>query len=204
MRLLPAGPAAVMAEFDDLDRAMAAAAAVRARAIAGVVDVVPGARTVLVVHHGADTRAIEQVLGDPAAGVAAAASVRRGARTVVLPTTYDGADLEEVSRACSLTVAEVIDLHTSTPFTVAFCGFMPGFAYLVGLPAVLQLPRRTSPRPRVPAGSVAIGGEFAGVYPLASPGGWHLLGHCATPLWDEQSEHPALLEPGATVRFEAC
>ena len=91
--------------------------------------------------------------------------------------------------------------HSECTYTVAFCGFMPGFAYMVGLPPELHLPRRDTPRTRVPAGAVAIAAEFAGVYPRESPGGWHLLGRTDATLWDETGSVPALLAPGTTVRF---
>ncbi|MDO9175148.1 MAG: carboxyltransferase domain-containing protein, partial [Actinomycetota bacterium] len=113
----------------------------------------------------------------------------------------DGDDLHDVAARCGLTPSEVVTLHTSIEYTVAFCGFMPGFAYLVGLPSVLHLPRHATPRTRVPAGSVAIAAEFTGVYPRESPGGWHLLGRTDAALWDDLRTPPALLPPGARVRF---
>ena len=120
---------------------------------------------------------------------------------VTLDVEYDGDDLAGVALACGLSVQEAIDLHCGAEYTVAFCGFMPGFAYLVGLPPLLQLPRRSTPRTRVPAGSVAIAAEFAGVYPRESPGGWHLLGHTNAILWDDSRTPPAMLPPGTRVRF---
>ncbi|MFI2706903.1 allophanate hydrolase subunit 1, partial [Nocardioides sp. CER28] len=96
---------------------------------------------------------------------------------------------------------EVVDRHTSLTFTSAFCGFAPGFAYLTGLPEEWWLPRLDDPRPRVPAGAVAIAGEWCGVYPTASPGGWLLLGRTDATLWDPTAEEPALLAPGTQVRF---
>jgi KipI family sensor histidine kinase inhibitor len=98
---------------------------------------------------------------------------------------------------------EVVALHSSAEYRVGFCGFMPGFGYLLGLPPELQLPRRSTPRTRVPAGSVAMAAEFSAVYPSASPGGWHLLGTTDLMLWDESRHVPALLVPGTRVRFEA-
>lgn len=122
---------------------------------------------------------------------------------VVLPVRYDGADLAEVASLTGLGVDEVVRRHTAATYTVAFGGFMPGFAYLTGLDPALHVPRRSSPRPRVPAGSVAVAGEFAAVYPAATPGGWRLLGTCATPLFDVHRDPPALLRPGTRVRFVA-
>ena len=115
--------------------------------------------------------------------------------------TYDGPDLAAVAADTGLTVAEVIARHTAPAYTVGFIGFAPGFAYLIGLDPVLHVPRHASPRTRVPAGSVGIAGEFTGVYPRASPGGWQLLGRTNAALWDLARERPALLEPGVAVRF---
>lgn len=193
MNLLPYGPHAVLAEFDDLQQVMAAAAAWRSAAWPGVTEIVPAARTVLVVHDGSlDTSLLTtHVAGESAAGDL----------TISLAVRYDGDDLHEVAAATGLSVDDVIALHSGAVYTVAFCGFMPGFAYMVGLPEALHLPRRATPRTRVPAGAVAIAAEFAGVYPQASPGGWHLLGHTDAVLWDDTRRPPALLAPGTTLRF---
>jgi KipI family sensor histidine kinase inhibitor len=184
-----------LAEYDSLDQVMGVAAHLRSAKLPGVVDIVPAARTVLVHHTGGDTSAIAAALQD----VRATAPV--GGEAVELSVDYDGKDLATVATLCGLTVSDVVALHAGATYTVAFCGFMPGFAYLIGLDPRLQLPRRSSPRPRVPAGSVAIASEFSAVYPSASPGGWHLLGHTDAVLWDEQRLCPALLEPGTNVRF---
>lgn len=194
MRLLPYGPRAVLAEFDTLTEVMSTSNAWRSAALSGVVDVVPAARTVLVVHDG--TLDTSQLMGS----THVASATTTGA-PVVLDVAYDGVDLAEVAQSCGLSVQAVVDLHSAAKYTVAFCGFMPGFAYLVGLPEVLHLPRRDTPRTRVPAGSVAIAAEFAGVYPRESPGGWHLLGRTQASLWDDSRNPPALLAPGTTVRF---
>jgi KipI family sensor histidine kinase inhibitor len=196
MRLLPYGPRAVLAEFDTLTEVMSAAAQWRESHLPGVVDVVPAARTVLVVHDGSL---------DVARLVAPAAANHPpvGGELVTLDVVYDGDDLVDVARAAGLSEQAVIDLHCSAEYTVAFCGFMPGFGYLVGLPQQLQLARRSTPRTRVSTGSVAIAAEFAGVYPRESPGGWHLLGHTAAVLWDDSRTPPALLVPGTRVRFRS-
>ena len=109
---------------------------------------------------------------------------------------YDGPDLDEVARLTGLTHAEVVAAHTGTPWRVAFGGFAPGFAYLVGGDPRLHVPRRDRPRPSVPAGSVGLAGEFSGVYPRSSPGGWQLLGTTDAVLWDADRDPPALLAPG--------
>lgn len=184
----------MLAEFDTLAEVMTAATAWRSADLAGVIDVVPAARTVLVMHDGSLDPS-QLMAPQPPSQVAAVG------HPVVVDVVYDGPDLEDVAAACGLRVSEVIGLHSDAEYTVAFSGFMPGFAYMVGLPPLLQLPRRSTPRTRVPAGSVAIAAEFAGVYPRESPGGWHLLGYTRATLWDETRDPPALLSPGTAVRF---
>lgn len=117
---------------------------------------------------------------------------------ITLPASWDGEDLAILQETTGIDIPAVI---TSTTFTVAFCGFSPGFAYLKGLPARLHVPRRDRPRPRVPAGAIAMAAGYLAVYPNESPGGWHLLGHCDEQLFDPEWPQPALLAPGARVRF---
>jgi KipI family sensor histidine kinase inhibitor len=202
VRLLPCGRDAVLAEVASTAVATALYAAVRSSLPAALlpVDVVPGARTVLFDGvldvaglHGWLTgwRPDDALGGDPA--------VRE--RAVELPTTYDGVDLADVARRWGMTRDETVATHAGLTFTVAFCGFAPGFAYCTGLPEELAVPRLREPRPRVPAGSVALADVFTGVYPTASPGGWRLLGRTAATLWDPAADPPALLAPGTTVRF---
>ena len=112
---------------------------------------------------------------------------------------YDGPDLEAVARVCGLGVAELISAHSQGEYEVANLGFLPGFAYLQGLDSRLILPRRTEPRPRIPAGSVAIGGPYTAIYPCASPGGWHLLGTALDCVL--LGGEGALLQPGDRLRF---
>ena len=193
MKLLPYGPRAVLAELDSLAEVMATASAWRAAGLPGAIEIVPAARTVLVVHDGTlDTARL--VAAEP--GVALF-----DAQSVTIDVEYDGADLAEVAETSGLSIEGVVELHSASVYTVAFCGFMPGFAYLVGLPPALHRPRRATPRTRVPAGSVAIAAEFASVYPRESPGGWHLLGTTDAVLWNDDATPPALLTPGTTVRF---
>jgi KipI family sensor histidine kinase inhibitor len=194
VRLLPYGPRAVLAEFETLDDVLRADAAWQG--LPGVVELVPAARTVLVVHDGGLDHAL---LVQPPHG--ASVDTPTAVEPVCVPVRYDGADLAEVAHATGLTVEDVVDLHAATTYRVAFCGFMPGFSYLVGLDARLRVPRRATPRTRVPAGSVALADEFTGVYPRESPGGWHLLGSTTLPMWDERRSPAATLPPGALVRF---
>jgi KipI family sensor histidine kinase inhibitor len=157
----------------------------------GVDDVVPAACTVLVTGPGA-RRAVERVLAESLPPYSPAGSL------VEVAVTYDGADLRDIN---GLAVDEVIARHTAPTYTVAFLGFAPGFPYCSGLDPVLHVPRLETPRTKVPAGSVAIAGEWCAIYPSASPGGWRLLGRTALTLFDPTSDPPTLLRPGAKVRF---
>lgn len=202
MRLLPCGDAAVLAEVDDLEQAMALHAAVRADPPPGVLDLVPAARTLLLRFVPAETsaaamaahlRAVRPV--DP--------SPPDAAEPVRLEVRYDGPDLADVADLTGLSEAEVVDLHTTAEWTVAFTGFAPGFGYLVGGDERLHVPRREESRTAVPEGSVGLAGEFTGAYPRESPGGWQLIGTTEAVLWQADRDPPALLAPGARVRFEA-
>jgi KipI family sensor histidine kinase inhibitor len=160
----------------------------------GVVELVPAARTVLV--EGDPLPDLERLLAGPAAADAAPTGP-----VVEIPVAYDGPDLAAVAELAGLDEGEVVRRHAGADYTVAFCGFAPGFGYLTGLPAELQVPRRPTPRTAVDAGAVGIAGEFAGVYPRRSPGGWQLLGRTDAVLWDADRDPPALLTPGTRVRF---
>jgi len=203
MRILPMGPTAVLVE--EVGDPAGWAVALRRIEPAGLVDVVPAARTVLVVVD--DERSLEAVVASFAdVGVAANATgsgdgVELG--IVEIDVVYDGPDLAEVAASSGMSVDEIVARHTAATYRVAFCGFAPGFAYLTGLPAELHIPRRAAPRTRVPAGSVAIASEYAAVYPTESPGGWHLLGSTRIELFDVDRDPPAVLTPGTRVRFVA-
>jgi KipI family sensor histidine kinase inhibitor len=158
----------------------------------------PGLRSVLVTPEpGADLPALAQAVASLPADAAAA----RVGRLVEIAVRYDGDDLPDVAARLGLDVAEVIARHAAPTYTVACLGFSRGFPYLEGLDAVLRLPRRDSPRARVPAGAVAIAADQAGIYPQAMPGGWHVLGRTDAVLFDETAEPPCLLAPGDQVRF---
>ncbi|MDG4807035.1 allophanate hydrolase subunit 1 [Micromonospora sp. WMMD1120] len=128
-------------------------------------------------------------------------SVPEWAADFAVPVVFDGPDLVSVADHWKVDVPAVLRRLTSTPFRVAFCGFAPGFPYLTGLPAELALPRLATPRPRVPAGSVALAGPYAGIYPSASPGGWLLVGRTELVLFDVHADPPARLGPGTSVRM---
>lgn len=193
-----AGDRAVLVEYTDLAETMAFYRAMLDAHTDDVQDLVPAARTILVRHSGNRDAVLAWVRSlEPASAVSAADT-----DPVVISVRYDGEDLEDVATSTGLTVEEVITAHTDQTWTVAFGGFAPGFGYLVGADARLHVPRRPSPRTTVPAGSVGLAGEFSGIYPRSSPGGWQLIGTTDAVLWDARRDPPALLTPGSTVRFE--
>lgn len=198
MRYVPMGPLAVL--IDDVAEPAHLGEHLRRREMPGVVDVVPAARTVLVTVDDPEALAAVRDAAEAASGAPDDGTTV----SVEIPVVYDGEDLTDVAAAVGLTVDEVVELHTGAHFEVAFCGFAPGFAYLSGLPPALELPRRATPRTRVPAGSVAIAAGYSAVYPTVSPGGWHLLGRTTITLFDVDRDPPALLPPGTHVRFVAA
>jgi KipI family sensor histidine kinase inhibitor len=199
VRVLPAGSTGVLVEVGSVAEAASLYAAARLASL-GVTDLVPAARTVLFDGVG-DRPALERWLGS--VDVSTVEEPSAGAAVVELPTSYDGADLDDVARLWGMTRAEAVATHSGADFVVAFCGFSPGFAYCTGLPPELSVPRLDTPRPRVPSGAVGVAGEFTGVYPRSSPGGWRLLGRTDRQLWDTDATEPALLAPGTRVRFVA-
>jgi KipI family sensor histidine kinase inhibitor len=161
------------------------------------VEIVAGERTVLL--DGVDP-AIAALIGS---WTPAASGAREDARLVRIPATFDGEDLPAVAEHWGISPDRAVQRLTGTELTVAFCGFAPGFAYLRGLDPAWAVPRLSAPRPRVPAGSVALAGGYAGIYPSASPGGWRLVGRTSETLFDVRRQPPALLTPGTRVRLVA-
>jgi KipI family sensor histidine kinase inhibitor len=205
-RLLTCGEHAVLVELDSLDEVLALDDAVRTTidsgevSFADVVDVVPAARTLLVMlGNRADLAPVRDALTTLDTGT----PTQRGsvAHVVEIRVHYDGPDLDDVCELTGLAPEEVVAAHIRAPWRVAFIGFSPGFAYLTGGDSRLLVPRRRQPRTRVPAGSVALAGEFSATYPRSSPGGWQLLGHTDAILWDIGRAPPNLLQPGSGVRF---
>ncbi|MFN8183014.1 MAG: carboxyltransferase domain-containing protein [Candidatus Nanopelagicales bacterium] len=174
-----------------VDDPIAVAGAIDARRLD---DVVPGQNHVLLRGRRSE---VEAAL----AGLPDIPSRRQAREPVVLPAVWDGPDLGDVAGSAGTSVAGVVDAMRATTFTVAFCGFAPGFGYLTGVDARLHLPRRQRPRPSVPAGAIAIAAGYCAVYPTASPGGWHLIGTCDATLFSPDRQPPALLRPGDRVRF---
>jgi len=213
-RIVEAGDTALVVELDariDVEvnaRAVALAEWVQAARLPGVLDIVPTFRTVAVyfdplevdlprlrslleergqmgVRHVSDphlTPAVEHVI-----------SVQYGGA--------EGPDLADVAHAAGISEDEVVARHTAPSYRVFMLGFLPGFAYMGPLDSTLARPRRATPRARVPTGSVAIAGRLTGIYPMESPGGWHIIGRTASALFDVQSRPPALLKAGDAVRF---
>ena len=206
--LLTCGEHAVLVEVAGLDDVLALAQAIREAVAAGsagftgVVDVVPAARTVLVVvQHDAAIAPVRQALRLLPA--APPNDLPAGEEVTEILVHYDGPDLDEVAELTGLSVEEVVAAHTGRDWRVAFGGFAPGFAYLIGGDPRLEVPRRSEPRTSVPGGSVALAGKFSAIYPRSSPGGWQLIGRTDTVLFDPDREPPALLQSGGTVRFVA-
>jgi len=174
----------------------------------GVTDVVPAYDSVFVEFDSGVTgeASLRRLVAEAPAGAARDGSTPRP-RTLTIPTSYGGVhgpDLAEAARVTGLSEARVVELHASAEYRVAAMGFMPGFAFMTGVPAALRLPRRPTPRPVVPAHSVAIANAQAGVYPLESPGGWNLIGRALTAMYDPHRSEPFLVRPGDVVRFEAA
>ena len=210
MRFLPAGDSAVIVEFGDRidrllsERVLRLSALVRAAKLPGVIETVPTFRS-LMVHYdpfatdsASLTAALENLLD----------SGRSDAKPVTLwriPACYAAShapDLAGVAQRTGLSTAEVVGLHSGTRYHVYMIGFVPGFPYMGDLPAPLSLPRRADPRVRVPPGSIAIATSMTAIYPLESPGGWHLIGATPIRLFDPRRSRPALLSAGDAVRFE--
>ncbi|WP_434993806.1 5-oxoprolinase/urea amidolyase family protein [Arthrobacter sp. Ld5] len=197
-----AGPRALLIQLDSLESVLSVHAHLQEHPLRGQVDVLAAARTVLAVFDsGTSARAARTAVAqlDTAPGKDTAAA----GDPVRIEVVYDGEDLAEVGRLTGLDPDAVVAAHTGQLWTAAFGGFAPGFAYLVGENEALTVPRRSTPRTAVPAGAVALAGNFSAVYPRRSPGGWQLIGRTASRLWDLDREQPALLRPGTTVQYVA-
>lgn len=187
-----------MMESTDPQHVLALHGALLANPAPGQQDAVLGAKTVLVrVIPGTDLDAVAQHLRR----LRPVRVADQADQHVVIDVIYDGADLAEVGELTGLGSAGVVAAHLSSRWRVAFTGFAPGFGYLTGGDPRLRVPRRATSRTEVPAGSVGLAGDFTGIYPRASPGGWQLIGRTDAVLWDTRRDPPALLAPGAWVKF---
>lgn len=201
MRVLRNGTRAVLVELDDPAAVLNLYRALRREPLAGTVQLVPAARTLMIelerpvgalerVNAELASRNIDPTAGDPI-----------DQPEVVVPVHYDGPDLAEVARHTGLSPGEVVARHVAGHYTVGFCGFAPGFAYLTGMSPALRVPRRETPRTRLRAGSVGLADVYTGVYPRELPGGWQIIGHTSLAVWQPERDPPALLTPATRVRF---
>jgi KipI family sensor histidine kinase inhibitor len=198
------GDQALLLECAGTDEVLAWTEVLARAELPGVLDIVPAARTVLIkLARPAFQAPTRQRLSKLSIEDVGSSAPPGGEADVVIDVTYDGDDLAEVARLTGLDAAGVVAAHTGTLWRVGFGGFAPGFAYLVGGDSRLEVPRRAEPRTKVPAGAVGLAGEFSGVYPRESPGGWQLIGRTDAVLWDIDRPHPALLTPGMWVQFRA-
>lgn len=197
MRKRPYGPTAWL--IDEIESPTSWAAALGAMDVPGIIEIVPAEHTVVVrstpVRHRDIGAVVDMVVGAPSIDAAAA--------PLTIDVVYGGPDLAEIARLAGVRSEDVVRLHVTGSYEVAFCGFSPGFGYLRGLDQRLHVPRRDTPRASVPAGSVGVAAGYTCVYPSASPGGWHVIGHTTTELWNVDRDPPALLRPGRTVRFRS-
>lgn len=218
---LPAGETALVAEFGreiDLEvnaRVVALDAALRAKAVRGVIETVPTYRSLLVsydpleISYGRLTRLLARldraVRLDKAAHAEDAPDDAREGRLISIPVAYGGEygpDLADVASLAGITEDEVVRRHSAVEYPVYMIGFLPGFAYLGGLDPSIATPRLSTPRTKIPAGSVGIGGEQTGIYPMASPGGWRLIGTTPVKTYDPARAEPVLFRAGDRIKFE--
>ena len=209
-RLMASGDTALVVEFgDSIDReinarVLALADRIEAAAIPGVVEQVPTFRS-LMVHYDPEVLLYDELSARVQAMLPGLSAKPHAKRLWLLPTCYGGdlgPDLDDVARATGLTTAEVVQLHAADTYHVYVVGFLPGWPYMGDLNEKLALPRRESPRVKVPMGSVCIAQRLSGIYPLESPGGWHLLGRTPVRMFDKRRRQAVLLAPGDTVRHE--
>jgi KipI family sensor histidine kinase inhibitor len=195
MRRRPYGPDAWLA--DAVESPAAWAEALRAMDIPGVEEIVPAESTVVV----RCTRDRHEAIGDLLDRVVPAERTIGAATPLTIDVVYDGPDIAELASTARISVDDVIRLHATGSYEVAFCGFSPGFGYLRGIDRRLHVPRRSTPRISVPAGSIGVAAGYTCVYPSPSPGGWYLIGHTTATLWDADRDPPSRLLPGRAVRF---
>ncbi|MFE2378277.1 allophanate hydrolase subunit 1 [Streptomyces sp. NPDC059398] len=205
--MLPAGRHGLLVELPTGEAAEAFHAELLRRRTLGVLptvrEIVPGARTVLLDGIADGTPGAPERLARSLAAWPIPPLPRDSGPVVEVPVVYDGPDLADVAAVWGVGPGDVARIHSGIEFRVAFSGFAPGFGYLTGLPERFRVPRRATPRTRVPAGSLALAGPYTGLYPRESPGGWQLIGRTPGPhrLWDQDRSPAALLTPGTRVRF---
>ncbi|KAB8226361.1 allophanate hydrolase subunit 2-domain-containing protein [Aspergillus novoparasiticus] len=199
MRFLPVNLTTILVELPGLQETLALLTSLQSEPVVGIKEMIPAARTLLVNFDPESTNA--EALATEFSKRDLSIINPRSDRQIEIPVRYDGVDLENIAKLTGLSVEEVIRRHQESRFTVAFCGFAPGFSYLNGGDPALFVPRHQTPRTRIPAGSVALAGPFSGIYPQSSPGGWQLIGTTSVKMWDTNRSPSALLQPGYRVRF---
>lgn len=202
----PVGDRGALVELDDNQAVHVFARHLRERYADRLIDVVPGHRTVLLTWRSPIPDDDLTLAAQEAAAQGAGATGPPAASTaepITIPVTYDGPDLSVVAQLTGMSPESVAARHQAALYSVAFVGFAPGFAYLIGGDPLLRVKRRERPRTRVPAGALALAGEYTAIYPAQSPGGWQLIGSATVRMFDQSRTPPALLEPGAAVRFQA-
>lgn len=199
MRFLPVNLSALMVELQSLEQTMALTDSLNELPIKGIEEITPAARTLLVRYN--PIIICENDLARQISVRDISKVVSKSSQLVTIPVHYNGEDIADVAEYLGVSINEVIRRHTENEYQVAFSGFAPGFGYMVSKNAQLHVPRRQSPRVRIPAGSVALAGEFSSVYPQASPGGWQLIGMTELAMWDINRPEPALVQAGTRVNF---
>ncbi len=199
MRLLPSGSTSLLIEVDGINEVLALYAALVDAKLDGVIDLVPAASTVLLVIDPTAT-SLSTVTAAVRTVTPRRGDQKEGER-VEVPVTYDGEDLEGAAQILGCDAVELIRRHKAAEWTVAFCGFIPGFGYLTSPTWLFEVPRRSSPRTRVPTGAVGLAGGFSGVYPGVSPGGWQLIGRTELTMFDPARDPAGILRPGVRVHF---
>ncbi|PHM51933.1 5-oxoprolinase subunit B/C family protein [Xenorhabdus sp. KK7.4] len=199
MRFLPVNFHTIMVELSDLPETLALFDSLNAEPISGIKEIIPAARTVMIRFHPLTISAQQLVTEIQRRDLQKSSHIQ--GKQIEIPVRYNGEDLEEVAEILGISVQDVIQQHTDNEYIVAFTGFAPGFAYMISETISWNIPRRKTPRTRIPAGSVALAGEFSGIYPQASPGGWQLIGTTSERIWDLSRIEPALLQPGYRIRF---
>lgn len=200
-RILPASDRVLLVEYNDLDAVLGHFSALEAAQLRGVTELVPAANTILVHYDPLSTD--PKILAAQIREVPAVTHTGNNLEPMVIDVVYRGEDLEEVASSLDVDVDHLIRRHTGATWSGAFAGFAPGFVYCVGDDPLFDVPRRSSPRARIPAGSVAVASNFSAVYPRESPGGWQLIGRTSQPMWDLERQIPAAIQPGQQVRYRA-
>ena len=202
--IYPIGDSAIQIKFKNPDTQTLHqyTAVLQKKQCAGVYDIVPGLETITLFYHYPRTNylniatTVTKILEAPQIKIS-----EHPSRTLYIPTLYDGPDLQDVADFHKTTIEKIIETHSAQTYEVSMLGFLPGFPYLNGLPSSLHTPRKKEPRLQVEAGSVGIGGESTGIYPITSPGGWNLIGRTSVSLFSLEEEPPFLFQQGDKVKF---